>query len=161
MESSAKNTSETGIDTDMELIARELQEEELLPGAYCHSYETFKNIYRFVERRIERTRTKAFIVLITLTDKFNDFPPLEVRESRMELLGDKIQENLRIGDIYAQYSSCQYLVMVSDLTKVDVEIIADRICRSFFQESPGGAEEVVLHHSYPLRSIRKAKETKI
>ena len=142
-----------GINADMELIARELKEEELIPGAYCQSYEVFKSIYRFVERRMKRSKTKAFIILFTIMDSSDNFPPLDLREDQMAVLGEKIQDNLRLGDLYTQYSSCQYLVMVSDLMEVDVERISKRICNSFLEESnyKGLKEELILHHSYPLK----------
>ena len=50
----------------------------------------------------------AFLILFTLTDMANEFPTLEQRDYQLELLGQAIQNNLRMGDLYAQYSSCQF-----------------------------------------------------
>ena len=79
---------------------------------------------------------------------------LEKRDYQLEVLGQEIQNNLRMGDLYAQYSSCQYLVMLSDTTEENVEMIAERICRAFYSEN-GTEEELILHHTYPLKPAGK------
>ena len=147
----AESRRSAGIELDMSLIAREMQEESPLPGAYCQDYETFKSIYRFMERRLERIKNTAYIILFTLTDSENLFPELEHRDYQMNILGEGIQHNLRMGDLYTQYTSCQYLVMVSDVSEDNVEMIAQRICRFFYEQRRGDAQNLVLHHSYPLK----------
>lgn len=144
-----------GIELDMNLIAGEMQEESPVPGAYCQDYDTFRSIYRFMERRLERMTSTAYIILFTLTDEDNLFPKLEHRDYQMNILGEGIQNNLRMGDLYTQYTSCQYLVMVSDVSEKNVEMIAQRICRFFYEERRVDAENLVLHHSYPLKPAEK------
>lgn len=139
---------------DMKILAREMREEDPHPGAYCQDYETFKSIYRFVERKMTRKDMGAFLILFTLTDTSNEFPTLDKRDYQLEILGQEIQNNLRMGDLYAQYSSCQYLVMLSDTTEDNVERIAGRICQAFYREN-GTADELILHHTYPLKPAGK------
>ena len=43
-----------GIQPDMSLIAREMEEKETQPGAYCQDYDTFKQIFRLEERRLRK-----------------------------------------------------------------------------------------------------------
>ncbi|MCH1983041.1 GGDEF domain-containing protein [Ruminococcus sp. OA3] len=154
----AENRRSAGIELDMDLIAREMQEESPMPGAYCQDYDTFRSIYRFMERRLERIKNTAYIILFTLTDEDNLFPNLEHRDYQMNILGEGIQNNLRMGDLYTQYTSCQYLVMVSDVSEENVEMIAQRICRFFYEERRVDAENLVLHHSYPLKSTEKTNK---
>lgn len=99
----------------MSLIAREMEEKETQPGAYCQDYDTFKQIFRLEERRLRRDKKRAFIILFTLTDRNNGFLPLDKRDTEMDILGEKIKQSLRMGDVYTRYSSCQYLVMVLDV----------------------------------------------
>ena len=139
---------------DMKILAKEMREEDPLPGAYCQDYETFKSIYRFVERKMIRKDMGAFLILFTLTDMANEFPTLEQRDYQLELLGQAIQNNLRMGDLYAQYSSCQFLVMLSDTTEENVEMIAGRICQAFYKENKM-EDELILHHTYPLKPAGK------
>ncbi|MBO1680326.1 GGDEF domain-containing protein [Bittarella massiliensis (ex Durand et al. 2017)] len=138
-----------GVDIDMRLIREELTEQQLAPGAYCQDYKTFQRIYRFVERRLQRVEGSAYAVLITLTDGRGDYPALADRRAQMETLKEVILRSLRMGDVFTQYSSCQFLLMVSDLAEQDVEGIASRICDRFYRAI--GSEGLLLHHCYPLQ----------
>ena len=127
-----RSAARKSIDIDMALIRSELSEQELISGAYCQDYETFKRIYRFVERRLRRSSESVYIILFTLTDKNGDLPKLLTREKQIDTLKSVIQHSLRLGDVFTQYSSCQYLIMVSDVNSQNVELIAQRISESFF-----------------------------
>ena len=63
---SADAGGERSICTDMALIRRELREKDPPKGAFCQDYETFKQIYRFVERGLKRSGQSAYIILMTL-----------------------------------------------------------------------------------------------
>lgn len=140
-----------GIAMDMKLICAEMSEQQLIPGAYCQDYETFKSIYRFVERRMRRTNGSAFIILFTLTDPYGEFLELDRREDKITALKNVIQNSLRMGDVFTMYSSCQYLVMVSDVDANDADHIAERIHREFYRQIPDNQEDLLLHHSYPMK----------
>lgn len=146
-----KRQNREHITIDTKLIAGELQEEIPLPGAWCQDYETFKSIYRFTERRLKRIKSKVYIILFTLTDQKNEFLALEKRDRQVELLGRTIQSNLRMGDLYTQYTSCQFLVMISDTTSETAEMIAQRISGSYYEKREADAADTVLHHCYPLK----------
>ena len=62
----------------------------------------------------------------------------------------EIQISLRSGDVFTQYSSCQYLVMISDASAENVEMIADRICTAFYKAIGGECQGVLLHHCYQM-----------
>lgn len=150
-----ESARDEGIELDMSLIAREMQESNPMPGAFCQDYETFKSIFRFTERRLMRVDNTIYMILFTLTDEKNNFPTLDKRDYQMEVLGKEIQDSLRMGDIFTQYSSCQYLVMVSDVTQESAEMIADRISSSFYASRKEDMDEVVIHHCYPLKAVGK------
>ena len=129
-----RSAARKSIDIDMALIRSELSEQELISGAYCQDYETFKRIYRFVERRLRRSSESVYIILFTLTDKNGDLPKSLTREKQIDTLKSVIQHSLRLGDVFTQYSSCQYLIMVSDVNSQNVELIAQRISNLFFSD---------------------------
>lgn len=138
---------------DLHLIAREMEEDESNSGACCQDYETFKFLYQLELRRMKRRKKEVYLILFTLLDKSNDFLELEQRDLEMELLGKEIQENLRQGDVFTQYSSSQYLVMVPDADAVGAEIIAERIRTAYFGYHLGRTDHLMLHKSYPLHPI--------
>lgn len=154
-----QQTGKSGLVLDMELIAAEMREQPVLRGSFCQDYEAFKVIFRFIERRMRRSGTEAFILLFTLTGEDDDIAALESRDAQMLELGQVIHDGLRLGDVFTQYSSCQYLVMVSDLTRENADYLAERICQTFYDRQ-GGATQTVLRYSYPLQPTRIMEKDK-
>lgn len=150
-------TAPGSINLDMDLIAGEIEEKDIIPGAYCQDYETFKQVYRLTERRLARERRSVYIILFTLTDQNNEFLSLDIRDREMDLLGKELQNSLRMGDIYTQYSSCQYLVMVSGVSGEDTEKIARRVIKIYYETRRDTVNNLVLHHSYPLKPAEPRK----
>lgn len=148
---------ERGLESDIRRIREELREEELRSGAYCQDYDTFKSIYRFMERMMRRSSRQACIVLITLTDGHGQFPALSVREGQMTLLGNVIQSSLRAGDVFTRYTSCQYLVLAVDVTSELAERIAQRVCIAFEELTTGLGEGRLVHYCYPLHPASDSK----
>lgn len=138
------------IEMDIKGIRQELSEPDSIKGAYCLEYETFKGLYRFMERKLHRSGGSVYIILFTVTDKKGDFFSLREREIQMGLLGESIQNCLRSADAFTQYSSGQYLIMVSEVTGETAEMIATRIQEAFYREIGDDSEEILLHHCYPL-----------
>lgn len=156
MDTKEPGLMQRSIEIDMERIRKELCEQELLPGAYCQEYEIFKVIYRFVARRLKRTNESAYIILLTLTDRKGELPCLESRNGQMEILRELIQySSIRCGDVYTKYSSCQFLIMVTDLSEADADMVAKRIADAFYQRLGEGADQVLLHHCYPMKAMEE------
>lgn len=143
----------TGISVDMNRIREELSEQLALPGAYCQDYDTFQSIYRFMERRLRRVNVPVCILLFTLTDGSGGFPGLGRREAQMEALRESIQGSLRAGDVFTQYTSCQFLVMVPDAVPAQAETIAERVRTAFTGRTAGEDMGELLHHCYPMEGI--------
>lgn len=137
---------------DVRRVRRDLLEQIKIPGAYCQDYETFRGIYRFLERGIIRSGQKACIILITVVNgQGESLLPYE-KDALMERLGKNIQSTLRIGDVYAKYSSSQYLVLVIDTTEGQADMIADRIKSKFLAGSIGN--DILIHRCYELQPAR-------
>ncbi|MEG2038304.1 MAG: hypothetical protein RRZ73_01120 [Oscillospiraceae bacterium] len=140
-----------GIELDMKLICADLREQALISGAFCQDYELFKIIYRFIERRLKRTNSTSYLILFTLTDKNCNFLSLNEREMQMATLHKVIQNALRMGDVFTQYSGCQFLIMVPDAAEQSVNMIAARIHDMFFLENRRSKNTTLLHHSCPMQ----------
>ena len=104
-----------------------------------------------MERRLRRTQSSVYIILLTLTDGRGESPELTDREENMEILEGIIQNSLRLGDVFTQYSSCQFLIMASDVQEKDAESIALRISNAFYRELEMEPGNLILHHCYPLK----------
>ncbi|MDE6169025.1 MAG: GGDEF domain-containing protein [Acetatifactor sp.] len=137
---------------DVRRVKEELTEQIRKQEAYCRDYETFKSIYRFLERGIARSGQKACVILLTVVDGHGKSPLPYEKDMLMEQLGRDIGMTLRIGDVYTRYSSSQYLLLVIDTTEGQVDRIVDRIRRRFVEGRQG--EDVLIHHCYELQSVR-------
>lgn len=137
---------------DAKQIRQELIEQISKPGAYCQDYETFKGIYRFIERGIMRSGQKACVILFTVVDEAGRSVLPNEKDALMERLGEDIRKTLRIGDVYTQYSSSQYLVLVIDTTEQMADLIAERV-RDTFMEGDGDSS-LLVHYCYRLQPAR-------
>ncbi len=137
---------------DAKRIRKDLLEQIRIPGAYCQDYETFKGIYRFLERGIIRSGQKACVILLSVVNgRGENLLPYE-KDILMERLGEHIRSTLRIGDVYTRYSSCQYLVLVIDAAEGQADMIADRIKGKFLAGSLGN--DILIHRCYELQPAR-------
>lgn len=141
---------------DVKRVRRELIEQIKKPGAFCQNYETFKGIYRFLERGLIRSGQEACVILLTVVDEQGgSLLPYE-KDALMERLGEYIGAALRIGDVYTRYSSSQYLVLVIDTTVGQAGMIAERIKERFLEEGRG--KDILIHHCYELQPARFGEE---
>ena len=138
--------------TDVKQIQEELTEEIQKQEAYCQDYETFKSIYRFLERGIARSGQKACVILITVVDEQGGSLLPGEKDVLMEQLGEEIGSALRIGDVYTRYSSSQYLSLVIGTTEGQADRIVDRIRNQFLAGKEGN--DILIHHCYELQPAR-------
>ncbi len=142
---------------DVGRVRNELIEQIQKPGAYCRDYETFKSIYRFLERGIIRSGQKACVILITVVnEKGGSLLPNE-KDIMMVRLGKDIETTLRIGDVYTRYSSSQYLALVIDTTEGQADSIVNRI-RSQFLRS-GNGNNILIHNCYELQPAQIGEQS--
>ncbi|MDD2981121.1 MAG: diguanylate cyclase [Hespellia sp.] len=147
-----ERTAEKGFLVDLAIIHANLKEPQKPEGALYKDYETFRSIYRFMERRMSRRQESLSVVFFSLTDANGNAPSLRLRSVQVNLLHHIIQKNLRQGDLFTQYTGFQFLVMLSDADEETAEMIANRIHTKFFQEDEAIRENTLLYHSFPLRS---------
>lgn len=108
------------------------QGESELPdtGAYHCAYLSFVDVYRTLSRNMERSGNSIFLMLCTLVDyegKMIRNP--EKLKDRSKVLGEVIQSSLRKGDVYTQYHTAQYLILLIGAKQEECETIFRRIQR--------------------------------
>ena len=137
---------------DMNQIQQELAEQIAIPGAFCQDYESFKSIYRFLERGMRRNNQKACLVLMSLVDsRGHNVIPMDKSE-QMDRLGDVLQDSLRLGDVFTRYSSCQYLVLLMDVNTELAEMVSDRVRSSFLRRTSD--RNLLFHYCYELQQVQ-------
>ena len=138
--------------TNLEDICESISEDKPV-GLYLCSYSVFREIYRLEARRIGRMGISEYVMLLTvyIQDSYrkNSGVIRLYLSKAMDLLERILRTSLRIGDVAACYSECQYIVMLPGCTYETAELVAERIERKF-RESLG--EQVAGIH-YELEEV--------
>lgn len=140
----------TGMLRDLDLLLREMNEGNSFDGAYLEDYPTFRRMYQLEVRRQKRLDNSVYLMLLTLTDRSGEFLQLDTRLSEMQVLGSVIRNNLRVGDVYCQYSASQYLILAMDTDESEAELILDRVKRVYDEEKACPDSELALRKCCPL-----------
>jgi DNA-binding SARP family transcriptional activator len=128
---SAMNLNATSIDLVRDEMAEPLKEHGAL---YCN-YQYFVNTYRFVVRHAERSGGLAYLSLFTFNDVSKNSNNMESRRKEVTSSFHKAMKiALRRGDIYARYSSNQFIVLLMDINYENTKIVINRITEEFFHQ---------------------------
>lgn len=124
------------VEADLTVIQSSMRGELEKPGAFLCELEVFKDIYNLMVRSAARTGQTTFLCLVTLTDQEGGMPPPKQLSSYMSRLADCIVGSLRRGDVVAQYSIAQYILLLSTTTVENCQKVADRILSRFRSKYP-------------------------
>lgn len=132
------------VEMDMKNIQMDLREEGNIEGSFCTDYEVFKDIYRFMSRNAVRKDQHVMLQLWTVAcrEEYGLVP--EKLSDAMERLKTAIHEALRRGDIFAQYSVSQYIIILPDITEENAEMVGKRILALYnnHKEKMGSSTEI-------------------
>ena len=135
---------------DLESIQSDLASptKESRGGFYC-SYPVFQEVYRTLGRMMERYADRFFLMLCTVVDSkgnpMEDGPRLAELSARLR---DAIIGSIRHSDSAAKYGSGQYLVLLTNTSREDCEIVRKRIDRNFML--PGQRTGVEYEVNYAI-----------
>ena len=117
-------------------------------GAFNCTYPVFVETYRYIKRDIRRSGQAAWLMLCTITDG-KGFALSD--SDRLDNLSEELSEAIRIsargGDMYARYSSNQFIVLLLDLTQEDCVLVQTRINENLSKES---RKRYIKYHLAPV-----------
>ncbi len=125
------------IEIDIAKIKQDISEKDKVHGSFVCEYEVFKEMYRVEARAAVRTGQKMFIALFTLADEDGAPPSGRSRNRAMSCLLRTLTQSLRKGDIVAQFSATQYVVMMATRTYENGLKVVGRVERRFRAECRG------------------------
>ena len=154
MDTKEPELMQKSIEIDMELDpGKELSEQELLPGAYCQEYEIFKVIYRFMARRLRRTKEDCYIILDSDGRK-GELPCLKNQNGQMELLRELIQYSIRLWRCIYGNTAVASSDYGDGFIRPEADMVANRITDAFLPEACGGCGPGALCTILSLKSRR-------
>ncbi|QHI71834.1 BTAD domain-containing putative transcriptional regulator [Aminipila terrae] len=131
------------VETDLIAIKEDLNEGGHAECSYFCEYQIFKDIYRFIARRVNRTGESIFIMLCTLTDNKDELPSKEYLSEAMENLKYSIGRSLRKCDLFSRYSHSQFVVMLPDTSYENGCMVGKRIETAYKKNKV--SKVVVMH----------------
>lgn len=134
----------SNMQADINMVKNDLKEANAGNGAYYCQYDIFKNMYRLLARSISRTGQSVYLLLFTVSDANGDMPTTKTLHSAMRALQLGIGKSLRRGDVYAQYSNTQYVVLLQSLNEENGRMIANRVISNYEQIYQN--KKVVVNH---------------
>ena len=124
------------------VVREQLRETESMSGALFCDYDFFKVLYHAEARGIVRRGDAVHIGLLSVQGV--DGKELSKRSltRAMENLHDQIRINLRRGDVAAQCSVSQYILMLQQANYENSRMICQRIVKAFYRQYPHSPAEL-------------------
>lgn len=115
-------------------------------GAYMLDYHGFTYIYNFLSRLSARNEFVSRMLLITLTPE-EGYTPGEAEMSRVaEMMDQSLVSSLRRGDVAANYTTRQILVILPGTGEAETIMIAERIRLEYESRLPGCKIRLDISH---------------
>ncbi|MCL1802381.1 MAG: winged helix-turn-helix domain-containing protein [Eubacteriaceae bacterium] len=135
--------------SDIDVIRKELWEEDDGEGAFICEYAIFKDIYKLNMRNLKRLGTSMFIALISIDAMDKKAPDFIMLDKIMTILGDTLRDNLRRGDTVSRYSPYQFAVLLPTVNHTNGQSVLERVKREFYKKC--STSQFVLN--YKLKPI--------
>ncbi len=109
-----------------------LESDGRVAGGYICTWPVFQGIYQMTRRAMDRSGTSAHLMLCTILDsKGNPMKEGATLAGLTERLAEAIRVSVRVGDVISRYSKNQFLVLLTNTTLENCEIIQKRITANF------------------------------
>jgi DNA-binding SARP family transcriptional activator len=128
-----RNTSPSTYDVGQ--ILEELKEISSLNKALFCNFEAFRDIYRYESRQSARRDYKIVLILIDVYGDRNEELPEKILARAKKSLYECCMLVLRKGDMFADYSKSQVILMITLPQDADVSAILARISDQFYEQN--------------------------
>ncbi len=114
-------------------INETLKERDLQNGPFVCDEDFFRYLYRLEQRRSERTGRQITLVMLTLEWNSHATFSNASQKEKMNIIENILVESLRRGDVITKVADSQYIVLLIELDRNQVDQISNRIRRQFNQ----------------------------
>lgn len=122
-ESQGRKT-EVAVATDLSNAIKILSERNAPRGGYVLPYEHFRTVFRYLVRLTENYQKKVWVLLFSVTEPSPAALPLE---EATEQFAAVLRTSLRQSDVITQISKNQFMVLLSELAPVNIDVVTGRI----------------------------------
>lgn len=146
------NNTQNDMQTDLNIIQRDLQESGQISQAFFCEYEFFKKFYRLEARSAARNGSYVYMALLSLSDRKAKHISVKKLDLEMTRVLEVILGSLRKGDVVSRYSSAQYVLMLPMNQQKNGELVMDRIVGNFYRKYPKSSD-ILQYKIQPLLPI--------
>ncbi len=125
------NETKNSSSDDLNRLVAGLKAEGAYTGSLNVEYREFAKIYDFVRYISDRFKHNMELIMITLQPEVEGSLYIDEKEMAMTCMEKTIQASLRAVDVCTRFSSEQFLVILMDAGKEDIELITNRIFDNF------------------------------
>lgn len=128
---------------DLKTIKHKVKEREEMVGSYMVDFTSFENIYRFMERNIDRDKRDVQCVLFTVAGLDAEETEREIIKEEMLYMEEAITSSLRKGDVSTIYSATQMLILLMDVDRKNATSVVNRIVSEYHKRSQDDSLTIV------------------
>jgi len=128
---SSMNQAKKNSSDDLNRLVSGLTKEGGYSGSLSVEYREFAKIYDFVRYIADRFSHNLELIMITVQPEVAGSLYIDEKEAAMLCMEKTIQASLRTVDVCTRFSSEQFLVVLMDAEKEDIDIITNRIFDNF------------------------------
>jgi len=135
------NNALTNRQADLTEIIKNFDEDDTQKGIVFCSPETFRYLYSYDKRSSDRIPFPVYVGMLTLSECGGNASDDNIKNA-MGNLRKVLLNNLRQGDVVSQYSSNQFILMVTSYEGSGSQAALNRMIRIFDHETGHGKFKV-------------------
>ncbi|MBP3594973.1 MAG: diguanylate cyclase [Lachnospiraceae bacterium] len=128
---SSMNQAKKNSSDDLNRLVTGLTKEGGYSGSLSVEYREFAKVYDFVRYIADRFSHNLELIMITVQPEVAGSLYIDEKEAAMLCMEKTIQASLRTVDVCTRFSSEQFLVVLMDAEKEDIDFIVNRIFDNF------------------------------
>ncbi len=105
-------------------------------GAFYCDFSFFKHVYQLEVRDAARSGRPTHLCLLTAVSKAQEELEPKQLSRVIPKLSDCIRGSLRSRDVFSRYSPSQFVLLLSNTTKEQAEMVLNRILKRFKKDNP-------------------------
>ena len=118
---------------ELENLVSDLRNQSAHSGSLNVEYREFAKIYDFVQQLKKRYGYKMQFVMLTVDSSEREMFNIDEKEYAMACMEKTIQSVLRTVDVSTRFGGEQFLIILMNAKRIDVENIMNRIFEQFFK----------------------------
>ncbi|MBQ6887970.1 MAG: diguanylate cyclase [Lachnospiraceae bacterium] len=141
---------------DLDRLVNNLEKQGAYTGSLSVEYREFAKIYDFIRHLVERYDHNMQLIMFTLEPVKEEKFDIDEQENAMNCMENAIKASLRTVDVSTRFSSKQFLVVLLNAQKEDIDMITNRIFDKFYKTY----DSKLIEMNYDIADLLKINQMK-